>query len=580
MTSTQSPLPAASARWARKIRNFFRPALVAGIALALIPTQGQSAAWLPDAKLGDPAQHLLLYNTGRRCGDDRYDDSVGLTTTKPGKGEHLLRESAYYAYGLLMTGDKADRQRAEKIIRVILTKQDLNKERASYGWFPIRFEDEWETLTKPDPNFCQFVGLALGQIIDLDNRQGHVLPKELRQQLETSFRIAVEATIVEDIDPNYTNICLLSAAMGAAGDKLLNVPGARAFAKKKLQWIVDHNEGGNAVREYLAPTYYGIDLLALYTAKVFAASPDVASLVDRTLDVFWKEIAASYHAPTFQLAGPHSRAYCENMLIYASGLKYFIYLVTNGQYPLPDINDPTATTWDAGFLTIAADLPVALRPEIGHTPTQAWREVCVNEPSLGMGFRQYRDGDFILGSINRQSLWKQQRSVVAYWPVTSPSWHVAFCQDMSAQTLDDGYAHYASVQSKNAVLAAITSPNPMPKKGGLRFGFNSEAQPKEGPGGTCVVRDGEVAVHIYPVTRSEVQMSVHTDNGRIFVERPWSTSDPVGGSNLLSYLLVFQLPGKPEPVVKDLALNTVGGVSTVSATVDGAPLSLEVEIAK
>ena len=554
-------------------------ATVVGVGSLLFPVTGQTGTWTPDPSLGDPAQHLRIYNIGRRYGDEHFDESVSLIQRNTGRrGGHILRESAYYAFGLLLTGDPEDKKRAEKIIPMVLSKQDLNQDRPTYGNFPFTLEDQLETMVDPDLNNTQFTGVALGQIIDLDRKQQHVLPEALRKQLEESFRLAVEATIRRDVDPGYTNIAFFSAAIGALGEKLLGYPGAGDFAMSKLSWFLTRAQPGVSVREYLAPTYYGADLEAVYTVKAFASNPALADAAERTINALWRDIAPSYHAPTLQLAGPHSRAYGENMLEYAAALKYFLYLALDGKYPLPDFE--TKHNWDTGGLTMVADLPVTVRREFREAP-EPWREVSVAGGS-GKAFRQYREGDFILGSINMQSLWQQQRSVVAYWPITTPYWNVGFCEDMSAETLGNGYAHFCSVQSKGAVLAAVTGKLPVPEKGGLLFGFNAGAQAQElagGPAGSCIVHNGDVTTYIYPVSQqagARMTFASDVEKDRVYVERSWASSDPVGKFNVLAYLVVFQLPGEPVPVVKGLSIKGVEENTIATAEVNGTPLSLKV----
>jgi len=553
-----------------------RPVLftLAALTLAIAP-EGRAATWNPDPGLGDAGQHRRLYDIGRRWGDDHFDEGAGLIKRNPKKsGAHLIRESGYYAYSLLLTGDPADRRRAERIIRLVLGKQDLRPHQPTYGVFLPCSEDRWETTVNPDLNYCQFVGLALAHILDLDQRQ-QVLPDDLRQQLRSAFRLAVKATIQRDVEPGYTNIALLSAAVGAAGEKLLHVPGAGDFAMSKLAWILARAQPGVSFTEYLCPTYYGVDLQSAYAVQHFAASPELKTAARRILDVLWKEIAAAYHAPTFQLGGPHSRAYGENMLEYAAGLKYFLFLALDGKYPLADTE--TDHDWDCGMLPIVADLPVGVRPEFRDAPI-AWREVSVGGRTTGMAFRQFREGDFILGSVSAQFVWQQQRNVVAYWPVTTPAWHVGFCQDMSPTTFGNGYAHFYSTQSGAAVLAALTDKRPLPQKGGLRLGFNGEAHARElsgGPAGSWEVQDGRISAYVYPVTRTNARMTSQTEEKRVYVERPWTSADPAGALNVLAYLLVFQAPGEAAPIVKAISLNVGQGKTTISAAVNDKTLLLE-----
>jgi hypothetical protein len=235
----------------------FVPGGLVGTASLLLPAARQSATWKPDPSLGSSVQHSRLYTIGRRYGDDHFDENIGLIRRDPKKPRaHLIRESAYYAYGLLLTGDPEDRKRAERVIHLVLSKQDLRDDQPTRGAFLPYYEDEWSTVIDPDPNYCQFVGLTVGQILDLDRRQHTILPEDLRKQLEASFRMAVEATIRRDVDPGYTNIALLSAAVGAVGDRLLDIPGARDFAMSKLMWILARAQPGTSFTEYLSPTYY------------------------------------------------------------------------------------------------------------------------------------------------------------------------------------------------------------------------------------------------------------------------------------------------------------------------------------
>ena len=547
-------------------------------AASLLINTAQAADWKPDPTLGDPAQHLRLYNIGRRYGDEHYDDTVGLIKPNPNKkGGHILRESTYYAYALLMTGDPEDLKRAEKILPIVLSHQELNKDRHTYGNIPYNLYDNLETMPNADLNNTQFTGLALADIIELDQKR-HVLPEELRKQVEASFRLAVDATIRRDVDPGYTNISLASAAVGAAGEKLFGIPGAGDFAMSKLSWFLARALPGSTTREYLAPTYYAADLGAAYAARNFASTPALVDAADRVINALWRDIADSYHAQTFQLAGPHSRAYGDNMLDYTAGLKYFLYLALDGKYPIRDVE--TAHNWDTGGLAMLAAAPVKPRPEFHDAPAP-WRVLQV-AGAPGMLLSQYRQGDFILGSVSTQSLWQQQQSVVAYWPVTVPSWHVGFCIDVSAETFGNGYAHYYSVQSKGAVLAAVTGKLPVPPKGGLEFAFNTGAQPDAlagGLAGACVVHDGDVTTYIYPVSQqssSGPTFDKDETKGRVYVERPWASADPAGAFNVLGYLVVFQLPGEPVPAVKDVSIKVAGENTMLSADVNGVPLSLKV----
>lgn len=537
------------------------------------------ADWTPDPSLDKPADRVRLYEIGRHYCDTNFDPSVGLVLRDVRhSAPHLIRESAYYAHGLLMTKDPADREKAIKILRLVLSKQDLRKDQFTYGSYLPYYEDDWKTVVNPDANYAQFIGLSIASAIDIDNKQNHVLPPDLRKDLENSFRLAVESTIRRDVAPDYTNISMLSAAVGAAGDKLLNIPGAKDFAMSKLTWILARADRGMCFTEYLSPTYYATGLGSAYTIKEYASSPDIDSAADRIIGAYWKDIAASYHAPTFQLGGPHSRSYGENMLEYAAALKYMLVFALDGKYPIS--SQETAHSWDCAGLMDMATMKFSVRPEFKQAPVP-WREVPIANRN-GMVIRQYREGDLMMGSMSEQSVWQQQRNMVAYWPSNNPQWHVAYCQDFSPTTLGNGYAHFHSTQVKGAVLAALTGKLPSPPKGGLMLEFNGEAT--EGgtaaglngePHGSCKVSDGDVTAYIYPVTaNAEGAMAFRKDEKRAYVERMWNSADHFGNFGVLSYLVVFKTKSQQPPVVKNISLTSSGNAMTAGAEVDGAPMSI------
>jgi hypothetical protein len=535
------------------------------------------ADWKPDPGMSLPAQRAQLYKIGRDFCDSHFDPATNMILRDPKKPHpHMVSISTLYALGLLMTKDPADRAKAEAILRAVLVKQDLRKDSPTYGSFLPYQEDDWATAVNPDPNYGQFVGLGLAQILDQDNRQGKLLSPDLRKDIEEAVRHAVEFTIRRDVDPGYINISIFSAALGAAGAKLLNIPGANDFAMSKIEWILARAQPGTTFTEYLAPTYYGTDLGGAYALKYFAATPELKAATDRLIDAFWKDIAASYHAPTLQLAGPNSRSYGDNMLEYAAGLKYFLMFALNGKYPLSDTE--TEHAWDCAGLMGMAEAQIEPRSEF-NAPSVPWREIQVMARP-GMTLRQYRDGELVVGSVSSQSVWQQQRNVVAYWPIYQPSWDVGYCLDESSMTFGNGYAHFFATQDKNAVLVALTGKMPLPIAGGISLVFNGSAQGKPldgGPPGACLVQDGTVSVYVYPVTQDGGAMSFRKDDEtkRGYVERPWSSADHVGNLGILSYLVIFKNAGEPAPVVKNITFTPGDKATAFTAEVNGQTLSLQ-----
>jgi hypothetical protein len=104
---------------------------------------GAAGTWTPDPSIPVPELHRRLYELGRHCCEMNFDSSVNLVSQKK---DHLIRESIYYAYALLLSGDPGDRARALAILRSVLTFQDTRPNSQWRGAFLWRTSDHWETI--------------------------------------------------------------------------------------------------------------------------------------------------------------------------------------------------------------------------------------------------------------------------------------------------------------------------------------------------------------------------------------------------------------------------------------------------
>ncbi|MDB5327213.1 MAG: hypothetical protein JWM57_2782 [Phycisphaerales bacterium] len=539
----------------------------------------RAAEWKPDPSIPNPQQHQRLYEIARKCLDKNFDPDANLigapSKRPPNKKTHATRDSAYYAYTLLLTGDSADRGRAQAILRRVVMTQDTKSSGPTLGAFGWYAENPPEDL-----NSAVFVGIALADIIELDRRHP-CLDADVRQQVEASGKMAVQAVLTRDVDASYTNIVLLSIGFTAAGEKLWAVPGAGAWAERKLDDVMKM-AGDSEFAEYLSPTYYGVAVSGAYEAKRYAFSDAFAHKVNGLIDHLWQRIAADYHAPTYQLAGPYARAYGDNMLEYAAAVKYDLYLALDGAYPLPDTD--TDHEWDKGGLALVATLPIEPRPEFKKAP-EAWREFkVVGLPTTPVRtVRQYRDGNFVLGTVASQDEWKQKRHLVAYWRTdgaTPEQFRVGFCIDESNESVPDGFPgvklHFDSQQVKDAAIVAISASTVVPGPPGCStLVFAHDAKVTSGAGEKPTrIEDGAMTTYLYPISAKSIEFKAQADTRSVRITRSWSTADVVGDLHALAYLVVFRQTGQPAPVVTELTLTGKGNQGTVSAKVDGTVLSV------
>jgi hypothetical protein len=559
----------------------------------LISVPAFGGEWNPDPSLGNVDQHRHLYDVGRAYGDINFDPDANLvgvhSKNPPNKKSHATRESAYYAYGLLMTGDPTDLARAQAILRKVVTLQDTATDSPTFGAF------NWNSEDKPqDLNSAVFVGLTLANVIDLDRRHPCLDP-DVRSAVEQSARLAVTEVMHRNVEPSYTNIAMLSIAFVAAADKLWHVPDAATWAQAKLDAVVSVI-GDGELSEYLSPTYNGVSFQGAYLAKKFSISDAFGAKVDALTDHMWKQIALAYHAPTYQLGGPYERAYGDNMLDYCAVLKYFLYFALDGTYPIPD--SQSDHDWDMGGLTTIAELPVPVRPEF-KLPPVPWRQWDANglgDPSHpSRHLSQYRDGNFILGTVANQDEWKQKRNLVAFWRNDGPpplNLTVGYCIDESNESLH-GFPgekiHFSSQQVKDAALVVLSTGADVPGENVSTLVFAGGAvAPDSKDVAPFVVKDGIITAYLYPVTTGTVtydtsvavlhhaDAQADTDTNVLQVTRPWSTADSVGNLHVMSYLVVLRPSDQPAPNVTGLALQpgADGTGGTAAAQVDGAPLSV------
>jgi hypothetical protein len=570
--------------------------------LALLGLPVFGATWNPDPSLGNVEQHRHLYEIARHYLEENFDADANLvgnaTNTPPNRKHHGTGASAAYVYTLLLTGDATDRALALKILPHVLDCQDTNPASATYGAFKWNVEDP-----KPvDLNSAPFVGGGLAGIMDLD-RTHPCLDDATRTRVQNAVRMAVAAVMHRDVDAGYTNIAFISTALAAAGEKYLSVPGAGAWAQKKLDGIMALADDGEFA-EYLSPTYTAVAMDGAYACKHNAFSPAFSAEADAAVNHLWKQVALAYDAPTYNLGGPFLRAYGDNMLDYCANLKYWIYLGTDGAYPLPDTD--TAHDWGKSGLAGLAMQTVAPRPEF-KLPHPAWREW----NAVGSGTTpvrhlfQYRAGNFILGTVAFQDEWKQKRNLVAYWasgPAPTPGnllpagFHVGFCLDESNESLATaGFpgekVHFYSKQVKDAALVALATGANVPGQVPSTLVFDGNASIDASHGFPLRVKDGSVTAYLYPVTNGEVQYAVQLKtnpmpNGQDYfnvrpvpyrisrVMRFWDSADAVGPVRVLAYLIVFRPSDAPAPSVTGLSLQPGGDGVVAAAKVDGADLSV------
>ncbi len=329
---------------------------------------------------------------------DRYwDASVGLFRMpddalyedgQAAAAVHLVRETAWYALGLLLRNADGDSARAVRAVDALLAFQFDAPEHPYHGtWYRSPHESPppanpviWDDY---DPNWREFIGTTLALMLI---EYQALLPPDLVRRIDLALRCAIAGTLERNVPASYTNIALMTAFLLQFGAVRFNQPEWTATAERLAAEIVARFRVNGAFDEYNSPTYYGIDLYALALWRSYAASAllrDAGAEIEAAL---WRDIAHYYHAGMRNVAGPYDRSYGMDLRRYVACLGMWIWLATGYEHaPFPDLTAPLDHGWDFAVAPVFALVGLRM-PEDARAHFLAFRgqrqveRVIANEP--------------------------------------------------------------------------------------------------------------------------------------------------------------------------------------------------------
>jgi hypothetical protein len=300
----------------------------------------------------------------RMPGDALYEDDRAAATV------HLVRETAWYAVGLLMRDADGDRARAVRAASALLDYQFDTPGQPYHGtWYrsphePAPPADNPIIWKDYDPNWREFIGTALAlMLIEYEP----FLPAELVRRIDIALRRAIAGTLERNVPASYTNIALMTAFLLQFGAARFGEPGWLAIAERLAAEIEDRFRINGAFDEYNSPTYYGIDLYALALWRSYAASAALRQAGASMEAALWRDIAQYYHAGLRNIAGPYDRSYGMDMRRYVACLGMWIWLATGYERaPFPDLTRALEHGWDFAiapvFALVGLRMPGDARP--------------------------------------------------------------------------------------------------------------------------------------------------------------------------------------------------------------------------
>lgn len=220
----------------------------------------------------------------------------------PGADYHWQREDVYYACALFARGDSQSVARANATVRAFCAAQDRIVTSPTYGAFYVNNSDRRYS----DAGTTLFGTAVLCRLL--------LHPPTGLDTLTTSETLAAlghTAVWLEktDIDPYWTNFCLLRNSCLAMLGRILNRQTSTDLARSLTETFYNHILVHGAPHENNSPVYSGVSLWALKLAA--EDSPDTQTVAQTRwlIERYWLDTALYYHRGVALQAGPYGRVY-------------------------------------------------------------------------------------------------------------------------------------------------------------------------------------------------------------------------------------------------------------------------------
>lgn len=327
--------------------------------------------------------------------------SPGYHTTVTQGPVHGTRVALTYAVQCLDTGDEELRKRAQQVLRAVIALQDQNPESRTYGIWPWFYEEPLSKMSPPDWNWADFCGVQL-----LQAALGHEprLDADVRQLVKDAVFHACQSIRKRDVGPDYTNIAVMGTYVTLIAGEFYDWADIREYGMQRLKRFYDHTQAVGAFNEYNSPTYTVVALVELSRLQEHVKDAQARKLVEELVLEGWEDVAAHYHAPTGQWAGPHSRSYSTFL-----GGRTAMFLQQGTGIDL-GVDMPRI-----GLDRNRSQCPPQFRESFGElkAPRDVVKTYSAGKyPVIGTTHLQQA---FTLGSVNRGDFWNQRRGVLAYF---------------------------------------------------------------------------------------------------------------------------------------------------------------------
>ncbi|MBQ6564453.1 MAG: hypothetical protein IJL88_11105 [Clostridia bacterium] len=305
-----------------------------------------------------------------------YDPATGLVTeTFEGTPYRSVRNSMYYALGVLLRDDPGAEETAETICRAVLSLQFNAPGEIFHGTFrhpddpvppdglfsfhavspTMRYMGDvaWENIlcsfsrelaadpslkdqaehiektlnralirTIPvawdtyEPNLREFIGMTFAMLLEhFEDRLSPQLLADIRQSCRMLMDGAMER-VEKDLTPLNTNIRIMYIFLLDYFSRKLEMPHWREESLLQARRLLNEYREHHACAEFNSPTYCGVDLSTLGFWRRYGSTEELRTLGSELEEGIWQDMADFYNPSMRAFSGPYSRSYELDMSIH------------------------------------------------------------------------------------------------------------------------------------------------------------------------------------------------------------------------------------------------------------------------
>lgn len=368
------------------------------------------------------------------------------TTLKNKDYVHSTYPNLIYAVALLDSGIAAYEARAFDILRTVISLQETDPEKNTYGIWPWFWEEPLSQMSPPDWNWADFCGKLL---LEAEIRHGNRLPEPLKEDIRQSVYRASDAIIKRNVGPSYTNIAIMGAFVTVIAGEHYHRADYYEYGLQRLERFRDFTNRLQTFQEYNSPAYALITILELSKLRMMSVGKRVKTICDEMLGLCWKMVAEHYHPELQQWCGPHSRSYSTLLKPETAS---FLQIATEGTtFFMPWEQLSYSPEWFASGIRC----PEIYLKYFRETQTHTVREIFYLDDKKGFEktAHAYMMPQYALGSFTREIMWNQCRSLIAYLDNRGKAVYIHL------RVLKDGYdycsALLTSVQHEGDVIGGL-----------------------------------------------------------------------------------------------------------------------------